>query len=466
MGACVRALELEEVPMPIVGGLDIHRKQITFDYLDTGTGQVRRGQITPADRAHLRAWLARFAGREDAAFAVEGCTGWRYVAEELAAAGVAAHLAEPADTAFARGRKRHAKTDKTDCRHLRMLLAEGRLPECWIPPARILECRALLETYHDLRAEHTAWVQRIHAVLFHQGAPALGEGMLRTGQGVAALRAAAAGCLSPAGQLQVATAVEVLEALEARMHVVRHQLLDAARHLAGAKVLAARLYGVGPVTALAMTCWLAGEGRFSPPARRSGSPGWTSPSPPPTARGRPGGCPGKDRRCCAGRSMRPARPTPGPRPLTTPTTPRLRTAAAASAPRCPRPARSSARPATSWPSSATTRSPPSETPHSSHGDQPVTTPAPAGHTAAALTRWGPPRPAPAEPLSAAAGPAPQGQADGLIRLSGRIPPGGDTQSIIMSPGQHPRPADLGKAGCSCPAPGRHGRSPRTERPPA
>ena len=101
--------------MPIVGGLDIHRKQITFDYLDTGTGQVRRGQISPADRVHLRAWLARFAGRDDVAFAVEGCTGWRYVAEELAAAGVAAHLAEPADTAFARGRKRHAKTDKTDC---------------------------------------------------------------------------------------------------------------------------------------------------------------------------------------------------------------------------------------------------------------------------------------------------------------------------------------------------------------
>ena len=59
------------------------------------------------------------------------------------------------------------------------------LPECWIPPGRILECRALLELYHDLRAEHTAWV------------------------------------------------------------------------------LAARLYGVGPVTALAMTCWLAGEDRFS-----------------------------------------------------------------------------------------------------------------------------------------------------------------------------------------------------------
>jgi transposase len=249
--------------MPIVGGLDIHRKQITFDYLDTGTGQVVRGQVCPADRAHLRAWLARFAGRGDAAFAVEGCTGWRYVAEELASAGVAAHLAEPADTAFARGRKRHAKTDRTDCRHLRTLLAEGRLPECWIPPARILECRALLETYHDLRAEHTAWVQRIHAVLFHQGAPAPGEGALRGEQGLAELRAAAAACLSPAGQLQVATALEMTGVLEARLHELRHQLLDAARHLAGAKVLAERLYGVGPVTALAMTCWLAGAGRFS-----------------------------------------------------------------------------------------------------------------------------------------------------------------------------------------------------------
>jgi hypothetical protein len=47
-------------------------------------------------------------------------------------------------------------------------------------------------------------VQRIHAVLFHQGAPALGEGTLRTGQGLAGMRAAAAAHLSPAGQLQVA----------------------------------------------------------------------------------------------------------------------------------------------------------------------------------------------------------------------------------------------------------------------
>jgi transposase len=249
--------------MPIVGGLDIHRKQITFDYLDTVTGEVRRGQIAPADRQHVRAWLARFAGWDDAAFAVEGCAGWRYVAEELAAAGVAAHLGEPADTAALRGRKRHAKTDKTDARHLRALLAEGRLPECWIPPAHILEYRALLETYHDLRRAHTAWVQRIHAVFFHQGGPPLGEGALRTEPGIAGLRAAAAAHLSAAGQLQVATALDMLAATEAQLGPLRHQLRQAAAHLVGAKVLAERLYGVGPVTGLALTCWLGGADRFS-----------------------------------------------------------------------------------------------------------------------------------------------------------------------------------------------------------
>ena len=250
--------------MPIVGGLDIHRKQLTFDYVDTVTGELQRGQIAPADRPHLAGWLARrFAGRHDVEFAVEGCTGWRYVAEELAAAGVVAHVGEPADTAALRGRKRHAKTDRTDSRHLRQLLCDGRLPECWIPPAHVLECRALLELYRDLRVEHTAWTQRIHAVLFHQGAQQLGAGGLRTEQGQAELAAIAAAQQSPVGQRQVATALAMLPALDEHLDGVHRQLVHAARHLSGAKVLADRLYGVGPVTALALCCWLAGAGRFS-----------------------------------------------------------------------------------------------------------------------------------------------------------------------------------------------------------
>jgi transposase len=140
----------------IAGGMDIHRKQITFDYLNAVTGEARCGRVAPTDRGHLRAWLARFDDPGEVAFAVEACTGWRYVIEELRRAGMEAHLAEPADTAAARGRKKRAKTDRADARLLRELLAQGRLPECRIPPQHVLDCRALLECCHDLRAGHTA----------------------------------------------------------------------------------------------------------------------------------------------------------------------------------------------------------------------------------------------------------------------------------------------------------------------
>ena len=105
-------------------------------------------------------------------------------------------------------------------------------------------------------------MQRIHAVLFHHGAPDIGGTRLGTAAGVATLHAAARAC-SPAGQLQVTVALESLEQADRRLNQVRGQLLEAARHLAGARELHARLYGVGPVTALALTCWLGGKGRFS-----------------------------------------------------------------------------------------------------------------------------------------------------------------------------------------------------------
>ncbi len=153
-----------------------------------------------------QAWLERFAAVPDVAFAFEACTGWRYLAEELAAAGVRAHLAEPADTAAARGRKRRAKTDRADARLIQDLLLQGRLPGCWIPPGQVLECRALLETYHALRREHTGWVQRAHAVLYHQGAPRLGEGGTGTAGGRELLRRIAAGsCRRPGGSRSACT---------------------------------------------------------------------------------------------------------------------------------------------------------------------------------------------------------------------------------------------------------------------
>ena len=117
--------------MRIVGGLDVHRAQITYDYLDLRTGEEVRGQIRPATRAEVRAFLATF-GRKTAAFALEGTTGWRFIVEELRRAGMEAHLAEPAETRARRGPKRRAKTDRADSP------SASRSPACG-QPTRVLD---------------------------------------------------------------------------------------------------------------------------------------------------------------------------------------------------------------------------------------------------------------------------------------------------------------------------------------
>src|SRR5271166_2198777 len=205
--------ELEEVPMTMVGGFDVHRKQITFDYVDDD-GLVRWGQIRPATRATLRRWLGEHCPEGNAEFALEGCTGWRYVVEELAAAGVVAHLGDPAETAALRGPKKRAKTDRADARLLRMLLLEGRFPESWIPPAHVVEVRTLGRLYCTLMDERRAWLQRI-------------------------------------------------DELTAEIEPLRTQLVNFARHQRGCQALQARQYGIGWLCAAIIWAEIGDARRFA-----------------------------------------------------------------------------------------------------------------------------------------------------------------------------------------------------------
>jgi transposase len=243
--------------MGIVVALDVHRNQITYKALDRETGEVRRGRIAPGARAELRAWLRQFAGCQ-VEFALEGTTGWRFVVEEIERAGHTAHLADPAETAARRGRKRRAKTDKADCDlQLRLLLA-GELPESWIPPAHILELRTLVRLRKTLIDQRTAWQQRIHAQLFHQGVPA---GLrLRTKAGREALARAE---LSPAGRELVGLGLRMLDSFDLELAPLDRQLRVFARRQPGCRALIERLYGVGPVSATAILAELGDARRFS-----------------------------------------------------------------------------------------------------------------------------------------------------------------------------------------------------------
>jgi transposase len=251
--------------MSIVCGLDLHRAQITFDALDVDSGEVWRGRIWQPDRDRFRRWLqtdlAQRAADGTAALAVEGCTGWRYVVEEITAAGFEAHLAEPADTQAARGRKRHAKTDRSDSKLLRDLLASGELPESWIPPEVVLEWRERVRLYKSLVDQRTLWGQRIHAELFQHGV-AVPEGAIRSDK-TRELVAQANRRLSPAARQRISVGYKMIDATDAEALPLKRDLQRFGTRQPACRALAEAHYGIGGLIAVAVWSELGDCQRFS-----------------------------------------------------------------------------------------------------------------------------------------------------------------------------------------------------------
>jgi transposase len=237
-------------------GLDQHRAQITAEWLDTETGEVKRGRAAPADRAGLRRFLERFCDQE-LEVALEATTGWRFVVEELRRVGARVHLAEPAETAGLRGPKKRAKSDRADARHLRELLMLKRLPESWIPPDHILDLRARVRLRHTLGEQRSEWQQRIQATLYHHGIPQRRQ--LLTGDGRAWLDAQP---LPETAREQVAVALSVIEALQAQMAPIERELRAYARRQPGCRALMAH-YGIGELLAVTILAELGDCTRFS-----------------------------------------------------------------------------------------------------------------------------------------------------------------------------------------------------------
>jgi transposase len=119
--------------------------------------------------------------------------------------------------------------------------------------------RARLQLFRDLREEHTAWVQRVHAILLHQGPPAIAGDLLGADN---RRRLEAADQLSAAGREAVAAALRILDALDAELGPLRRQIAAFARRQPGCTALRAQ-YGVGEITAVALWAELGDTRRFS-----------------------------------------------------------------------------------------------------------------------------------------------------------------------------------------------------------
>ena len=242
--------------MSIVMGLDQHRAQITADWLDTETGEVKRGRVAPADRAGVRRFLERFGGQE-LEVALEATTGWRFVVEELRRVGAVVHLAEPAETAGLKGPKKRAKNDRADARHLRELLMLGRVPESWIAPDHILDLRARVRLRHELGEQRSEWQQRIQATLYHHGCPQRRQLMVGDGR-----EWLAAQPLPETAREQIAVALAMIDALAVQIAPLEKELRAYARRQAGCKALMAH-YGIGELTAVTILAELGDCTRFS-----------------------------------------------------------------------------------------------------------------------------------------------------------------------------------------------------------
>jgi transposase len=242
--------------MAIVAGFDVHRAQITFDALDTETGEVLRGRIDATPAAVAR-WVERFAGRQ-LDVAVEACTGWLFVCDALVAAGAVAHLAEPVETRALRGRKRRAKTDREDARWLRELLAEGRLPEAWIPPEHVRQWRSRARLRHTLIGERTQWMQRIQATLYHHGIGGTPD-KLRSRAGRAFLDALE---VPVDARERIEVALAMVDAIDAQIAPLERELRQLARRQTGCRALM-KLYGIGELTSLVTLCELGDVTRLS-----------------------------------------------------------------------------------------------------------------------------------------------------------------------------------------------------------
>jgi transposase len=247
-----------EALMAIVAGFDVHRNQITFDAIDTETGELRGGRVASTGEA-VRAWVGRFPGRQ-VEVAVEACTGWLFVCEALAEAGAVPHLADPAEVAARRGKKRRAKTDRADARQLRQLLADGRLPEAWIPPAHVREWRTRTRLRKTLLDERTEWLQRIQATLFHHGVPA--GAVPRSLLSSEGRRVLAALQLPEAAQERIEVALALIDALDCQLAPLERKLRRLARRQTGCRALQ-RHFGIGPLTAPTILVELGDVSRLS-----------------------------------------------------------------------------------------------------------------------------------------------------------------------------------------------------------
>jgi transposase len=247
----------KEVPVSILGGLDVHRRQITVDWVDRATGQAQRGQLTPATREGLVRWLAQLPDHHGAV-AVEACTGWRFVVEELQTAG-----GRPAWPSRPRPRPCGAQAageDRPDRRPAAVGAAGTRPPAAGLDPAGASAgaAGAGAAAQDPGRSAHRLAAAAARGAVPPR--PALPDHALQTQSTRSRLEQLA---LPQASRLQVTTALRQIDQLDLELDPLERWLRAFARRQPGCRALIDRHYGIGMLLAPTILAELGDARRFA-----------------------------------------------------------------------------------------------------------------------------------------------------------------------------------------------------------
>jgi transposase len=145
-------------------GCDAHKKFSVFVAVDE-KGRASKPVKVEHQRETYRAYLHSLP--QNSEIALEACGFWYWMVDEMEEAGHVPRLANPTEAKKLMG-KPH-KHDPLDAKGLAILLRNGTLPECWIPPGELRDQRELLRTRMALRDLRGSLKRRIHGALERYG---------------------------------------------------------------------------------------------------------------------------------------------------------------------------------------------------------------------------------------------------------------------------------------------------------
>jgi transposase len=191
-------------------GLDLHKRYITACALDDTGAIVAEHRRLPPDVEVLVAWFAGLG--EAVTVAMEATLYWAWLHDQLSTAGIAAVAAHPYQVKLIW--QARCKPDPIDARKLAELLRTNLLPVIWVPDAGVRARRKLLRGRAYLVRVRTQLQNRIHGHLTAEHCRSTVTDLY----GRAGRAWLAAVALSPAARLQVDLLLELVDALDVRIH--------------------------------------------------------------------------------------------------------------------------------------------------------------------------------------------------------------------------------------------------------